>query len=203
MVVPTPPAPGVRLGGNAYGTRVSATVDGQVKVYSGPTGVVRTPYTGSNGTTLRNRTASVNVPGVQTTGAVASTSTSSLSGTSDADVLNTDEIAKVNLLNGVVTAGALKVTARGTQVDGAYRGVMRMTLVNLRVGGRQVPVDVAPNTRYDVAGVGRVVVNQHVRNAKVNIIRGVHVTLTTAQVGLPVGARIEVAVASTAIIEPS
>lgn len=199
MLVPTPPSPGARLAGNAYGTRVSAKVDGSVKVYSGPTAVVRTPYSSSNGKTLTNDTAAVKVPGVLTTGAVGSTSTSSLSGTSDATVVNTDEIARVNVLAGTVTADAIKVTARGSQTSGAYRGGMRMSLVNLKVAGRQIPLDVAPNTRIDVAGVGRVVVNQQIQNGRTNVIRGVLITLTTAQAGLPVGARIEIAVASTSI----
>lgn len=42
-------------------------------------------------------------------------------------------------------------------------------------------------------------VNQQIQIGRQNIIRGVHITLSTAQAGLPVGAQIEIAVASTLI----
>jgi hypothetical protein len=199
MVTPIDLEEGAVLGGTAYGTRVRAESDGTVKVTSGPTAAVRTPYSGSNGTTLGNNTAAVNIPGLLTTAAVGSATTSSRSGESDAVVHNTNEVATVNLLGGLVTADAIRVVARGTQTSGVYRGTMKMSLLNLTVGGRAIPVDVAPNTAIHVAGLGRVVVNQQVQRGKVNVIRGVYITLDTSRAGLPVGATIEIAVASTSI----
>lgn len=195
-----PPSTGATIAGTAYGTRVEAAAGSSVQVYSHATANIDTPFGSSNGETLRNATAAVNVPGVVTTGAIESTTTSSKSGTSDAQIVNTNELARLNVLGGVVTADAIKVTATGKRTNGAYQGSMNMTLVNLKVAGQTIPIDVSPNTKITVAGLGEVIINQQVQNGGANLVRAVYIKLSTAQAGLPVGAEIEVGVAYTAIL---
>jgi hypothetical protein len=68
-------------------------------------------------------------------------------------------------------------------------------LLNLTVDGNAIPVNVAPNTKLDLAGVGTLVINERVKQRWGGYVRALHLTLTTAQYGLPVGAEIEVGVA--------
>jgi hypothetical protein len=200
-VVPVPPAQGADIAGNAFGTWVQAAAGSTVGVNSGPTAMIQTPYAGSDGKPLTNSTASVNVPGILSTGVITSTTTSTKKiGTLDAEITNSNQLGKVNVLGGVITADAVGVTAHGKRVSGAYTGDMKMTLVNLKVAGIVIPLDVKPNTTINVAGLGKVVINQQIQNGGWNIIRGVYVELSTAQAGLPVGATIEIAVAATRIL---
>lgn len=198
-VVPTPPASGAAISGNAYGTYVKAAAGSTVAINSGPTAMIGTPYAGSFGKTLTNSTVSVSLPGVLSTGVISSTTTSTKTGTDDAEITNSNQLAKVNVLGGIVTADAIGVTAHGKRVSGVYTGDMKMTLVNLNVAGVVIPLNVAPNTTIDVAGLGKVIINQQLQTPGWNITRGVYITLSTAQAGLPVGATIEIAVASTRI----
>jgi hypothetical protein len=198
-VNPVPPASGADISGNAYGTWVQAAVGSTVGISSGPTAMIGTPYAGSFGKPLTNSTVSVNVPGILSTGVITSTTTSNKTGTSDAEITNSNQLAKVNVLGGIITADAVGVTAHGKRVSGVYTGDMKMTLVNLKVAGAVIPLDVAPNTTITVAGLGKVVINQQLQIPGWNIARGVYITLSTAQAGLPVGATIEIAVASTRI----
>lgn len=200
-VIPaTPTAAG--LTGHAYGTKAVAKVGDSVTVEAPATAMLRTPPGGSGGKTLRNTTLGVNVPGVLSTGAVESTSTSSRFGTNelDADVRNTNELARVNVLAGLVTADAIKVTAHSRRVNGTCSGSASMTLVNLKVGGTTIPLNVAPNTTIKVGDLAKVVVNQQIRQGCGTLARGVYITLLKPQGELPVGAEIEVAKAATGIL---
>lgn len=196
----TPTAAG--LTGQAYGTKAFAKVGDGITVEAPATAVLRTPPGGSNGATLKNTTVGVNVPGILTTGAVESTSTSSRFGTNDldADVVNTNEIARVNILAGLVTADAIKVTAHSRRVGGTCSGNASMTLVNLKVAGTTIPLNVAPNTTINVANIAKVVVNQQVRQGCGTLARGVLITLLSPQGDLPLGAQVEVATATTGIL---
>ncbi len=76
-----------------------------------------------------------------------------------------------------------------------------MTTVNLVVAGQTIPLNVGPNTRIDVLGLGEVVVNRQVQSTtnRQNLIQALYIKLDTARAGLPVGAVIEVGVAATVI----
>lgn len=195
------PSPGATLYGMAFGTQVAASGGSLAKIESGPTAFLGTPYKGSNGKTLSRTTATVNVPGLLTTGAVTSTSTSTKDLIGDADIRNTNTVAGLNLLGGLVKATAIKVVAHGRMQDGKWTSGMSMSTVNLVVAGHAIPVNVAPNTAISVAGLGRVVLNRRVRNGTThaNQIEAIRITLSTAKAGLPVGAVIQVSVAATQI----
>lgn len=195
-----PPNPGADLIGFGYGTRVLAEDGGTIEVTSGPTAWRPTPIGGSDGATLTNATASVDVTGVLSTGEVKSTSTSQLFDNGDAFVTTTNEVAGLQVLGNVVTADAIKSTSHGEWTEGVYSGSMDLTFVNLTVAGQPIDVDVAPNTTIDVAGVGKVTINQQTTAGTTKRVRAIHIVLDTAQAGLPVGAEIEVAVAATKIV---
>lgn len=197
------PSAAARMLGGAYGTRVQANVSTAVQTKSGPTAFVATPSGSSHGRTLTNTTAGVSVPSVLTTQAVASTSWSDTdAATGYAEMRNSNEVAGLNLLNGLITADAVKVQANGKKTGTTWAGSMRMTLVNLVVAGQSIPINVSPNTKIDVAGLGTVTINQQTQyaNVRLNVIRAIHIKLSTERAGLPAGAEIEVAVASTQIM---
>jgi hypothetical protein len=56
-------------------------------------------------------------------------------------------------------------------------------------------VHVGRDTSSDIAGVGTLVLNEQTRKDWGGYVRALHLTLTTAQQGLPAGAQIEVGVA--------
>ncbi len=200
------PQTGAKLGGVAYSTRVRADVGDGIQVVSDPTARMGTPYFSSKGMTLENRVVGVNVPGLLTTDAAMSTSTSTKNG-SNAEILNTNELADLNVLGGLITADALRVEAHGKLLDGTWTSRMKMTFVNLVVAGTQIPIDVSRNTIIDVAGLGKVTINRQLVNTAPNKgiyqnqIYGIRITLSTERAGLPVGAVIEIGAASTLIVQ--
>jgi len=74
-----------------------------------------------------------------------------------------------------------------------------MNLVNLVIAGQHIPVNVAPNTLINIAGIAKIYINQQVvQHDRVGII-GLRVILSTAKYGLPIGADVQVAVATATI----
>lgn len=199
------PANTASLAGNAYGTRVRAESGDGVKIVSDPTAQVATPTGSSGGRTLNNSVLSTRVPGLLTTGVVSSATTSTNDAFGNAEVVNTNQTAGLNLLGGLIKADAIKVTASNRLLDRVWTHAEEFKLVNLVIAGRKIPVDVSPNTSVDVADLGEVTINyQESRyhgsyNTKV---AGLRIVLDTARAGLPVGAVVEVAVATTAIAPP-
>lgn len=198
----------VRVGGFAFATRAQAKVGDAVKIVSDPTAFRAVPIVTSDGAELSNSTASVNVPGLLTVGAVKSSNVSSRDEAKEnATVTSSNQTAKLNLLGGLITADAIGVTATGSYQRNAatgkfeYTSEMKMTTVNLVIAGQEIPIDVSPNTKINVAGLGLVEINKQVSApaTRANLIYGLRITLDTAQAGLPVGAVVELAVAHTII----
>lgn len=195
MSVPVPnqnPA----LGGFAFGTDVKVKVTDAVRGQVGRTAQATTPPNGTGGRKDRNRTAEVNVPGVLRVGAVES-STKARARKGYGRIVNQNQIAGVDLFNGLITADAVQVRATSTYRKGRFRPREQMTFANLRIAGREIPVDVGRNTTIDVAGLGKVVLNQRIRRPGSNKIRGLYVKVLEPGNGVEVGATIELAVAAT------
>ncbi|MDZ5621357.1 choice-of-anchor P family protein [Nocardioides sp. HM23] len=197
------PATGAKLFGQAYGTRVKAHVGEAAQIISDPTARVSAPSGSSHGRTIQNQTLGVRVPGLLTTGVVTSTTNSTKDDAGNAEMRNTNEIARLNVLGGLIRAEALKVLAYGKVQGGKWTSRMRMTFVNLVIAGQKIPIDVGRNTVIDVAGLGEVAINLQQKNpngARQNLINGIRITLDTERAGLPIGAVIEIGVAGTFII---
>lgn len=198
MLFPTPQTDAQPVGGGAYSTFIGAAVGDNVKVLSQPTGQVSVPIGGTNGFPYTASAASVKIPNVLTVGALQNT-VNALTVPGFADVRTESEIAKVNLLNGLIRADAIDVVAhtRDSLPDSVNEA--KMNLVNLVIAGQHIPINVAPNTLVNIAGIAKIYINQQVvHHDHVGII-GLRVILSTAKYGLPIGADIQVAVATATI----
>lgn len=195
-MAPPVPVEQPTVGGFAYGTQVLASAGSEVKGQVGKTANVGVPPGSSGGRTGTNTTASVKVPNVLNLGAVTSTSTS-FAEPGFAEVKTTNEIVGVNLFNGVITADALKVVSMSKFENGALTRSMKFTFVNLVVAGTPIDVNVAPNTTINVAGLGKVVINDQIKTFNANRIRGIYIKLLEPNGGLATGAEVEVAVAAS------
>ena len=195
IVVPAPPPSAPQIGGIGYSSMIKATVGPALDLDAGPSAFVSTPPGGTEGETIQNATAEVTVPNVLHVAAAKSWTTGkTLPGHGKVKVNN--ELAGLNVLNGLITADAIsagvvvkkkkskKLTTRlGSQ------------LLNLSVAGNPISANVPPNTKLNLAGVGTLVLNEQVKESWGGYVRALHLTLTTEQYGLPVGAEIEVGVA--------
>ena len=184
--------------GNAFGTLAKAHV-GDLQAVHGPTAYVQTPPFGNNGIPIRNSTASLRLPGVVTTGAVESISTST-SVPLTADVANSNEVARVSLLGGLIKASAIKVIAHANldaagnvTVDGS------MDTLRLEINGNDIPINVAPNTKIEIPNVVSLTVNEQVTKARSITVTGLHLTLLSPQGNLGIGADVRVAEAQAGI----
>lgn len=200
-------APGIpvnqpQVGGFAYGTQVLVSAGSEVSGQVGKTAAIGTPPGGTAGKTSTNTTATANVPGVLKASAITSTTTATVSATA-AEVTNTNEIAGVNLFDGIITADAIKVTAHSKKVNGVLTRDLKLEFVNLKVAGNEIPVNVGPNTTINVAGLGKVVINEQIQTSNANRVRGIYVKLLEPKGGLGTGAEVEVAVAASWITQPS
>jgi hypothetical protein len=199
-MAPPVPVEQPTVGGYAYGTQVLASAGSDVKGQVGKTATVGVPPGSSGGKLARNTTATVKVPGVINLGAVTSTS-QSFAEPGYADVTTTNEIAGVNLFNGLITADALKVVSTSKKENGVLTRSMKLTFVNLVVAGNPIDIDVAPNTTINVAGLGKVVINDQIKTFNANRIRGIYIKLLEPNGGLETGAEVEVAVAASWITQ--
>ena len=78
-----------------------------------------------------------------------------------------------------------------------------LQFINLKIAGKVIPVDVAPNTTINVAGLGKVVINEQKEQRAPGVghiyrVIALHVTLDTARAGLPVGAEIQIGASRSA-----
>ncbi len=155
------------------------------------------PCRGTNGHTLRNTVASLNVgvAGNILTGGVNTSTAYALKTDTTATTTQTTKIAKVNLLGGLITADAIKAVAEVDVTDSALTpSFSGSKLVNLVVAGQKIPENVPENTVVQLPGLGSVTikfVNQAVYGNQASGIEVemLQVNVTTQNsLGLPVGA---------------
>lgn len=198
---PTTRGGGAQLGGAGFGAYINADVaDGEVNASTGILGGKPMPAAGTGGETQSNTTARVKVPGILNVGAIESTVTGLSSATLN-DALVTSKLAGLKLFptltGALISADAIgstshaRVTEDGGQVDGSFQ------FVHLKVAGKLIPVDVPPNTTIDIAGLGRVTLNEHTSVEVPGFVHGyqvigLHVVLDTERAGLPIGAEIQI-----------
>lgn len=198
------------VGGLGYGTNVRANVADLAQLDVSPTAVIITPMVGTNGEVQRNTTVSTDVEGVLSTGTVITTAFASTSQRRSYSRM-TQQTQGVNILNGLVTADAVKVSSIAERVapDTKVKKTMSMSFVNLKILGTEIPVDVSPNTKITVnsgglLGLGdkpiaEITINKRVKNAVGSAIIGVEIKLLSDRGALKTGAIVELAVASTLI----
>jgi hypothetical protein len=100
-------------------------------------------------------------------------------------------------LGGLITADAIKVKSHVAKTQTGHVEEQSLEFVKLKVAGKTIAADVKPNTRINVLGLGRVTINEQVSASGYSAIVGVRVILSVKKLGLPVGADIQLGVAST------
>jgi hypothetical protein len=185
--------------GSAYGTRVTAAVGTLANIQSDPTAPITMPAAGTHGVPTYNTVASADLAPLLKVGAV----TTSATGTDTATVLDartSAEVAGVNLFNGLIVADAIKAEAHASGIPGgASESDGTSTLVNLRIGGKLIPINVSPNTVINIANLAIVTINEIVKTPNAVLVRVLDIKITTAHYGLPVGAEIQIATATASV----
>ncbi|MGO4359890.1 choice-of-anchor P family protein [Terrabacter sp. RAF57] len=201
-----PPATGVSA--LAYGTYV--VVGGLVR--SGPTALASIGCTTAFGHTATGSTAAVTVP---TAGSVGATRTSAATSTTTTYKISraTATTGAVNLLGGLVRADAVTGASTATlSTSGVYSGGNRAELIGLKIGGRALNANPAPNSAIPLrtsagAALATVYLNTQTKAFSGNDWRvsttALRVVITAQNsLGLPVGSRIDVGVANTSLSRP-
>ena len=196
--------PQVIVGGQAYAATALATTN-ELKNRVGKAAFITIGCEGTNGKTRSNN---VNILDVGNVLSSATGKTTAFGGpTSSGTVAKTTAtIENLSLLSGLVRADAVKAVAEDTFRNGRRISSTQGTrFANLRVAGVPVPIDVAPNTRLTLPGIGYVIANEQKVPSPTSTARlqvnGLHIFVTKNNaLGLPIGTQIIVAHAeSTAV----
>ncbi len=204
LVVPaTDQAGGLQLGGGGLGAYAFAHVGDEVQAETGQIGGKFMPPLGTNGKTMSNTTARVNLPGLLIAKGVESTVTgTSIPALSEGIVTSTVtglRLFPTGFAGGLITATAIGSTSHVRMDGGTPITEGSLQFVNLTIAGKAIPINVAPNTTLNIAGLGKVVINEQ-KELRVNGVAhafqvvALHITLDTARAGLPVGAEIQLGV---------
>ena len=177
------------LGGVGYGA--SAHLGGNL--IAGEEFPQPMPCLGTHGSTLTNSAASITIPGVLATGTVTDTAYGAVNGTKASGEV-TAAIQNLNLLNGLVTATAVKadVTASGNPPslgdNSSFAGLSVAGFPGL--GG-----SVAPNTKLSLAGIGTLWLHRVVQTgSSIRVIMiQLDVTVPSNPLGLTPGTVVDIA----------
>jgi hypothetical protein len=163
----------------------------------GPVAVAGTSCQGGSSTVGLN---GYTVPVVGNTGNETSSASGAIT-SSSATATAQNSISNVNLLGGLITADKIGTTASASWNGGGSRSGSA-TFVNVKVNGSLLPSNLAPNTRENLPGIGYVIVNEqygssNASEATENVIGiDIYITVSNNSVGLAVGTRIVVSLAS-------
>lgn len=196
------------LGGGALSLYAESHAGDTVKAETGRLANYDVPIAGTDGQVFNNHLANANVGSLLSSGALDS-DVFGISTAKYAKVTADNKIAYLNLFNRLLFGGLIQATAIGTDahvemIGDTWQMGGSLQFVNLRIAGKEIPVDVAPNTSIHVANLGTVTINEQ-RSASIpGFLHGfqvtaLHIVLDTAGYGLPVGADVQLGV-SQAIV---
>lgn len=190
------PFEGPRLFGIGYALKASVKADDEITVLAGPIGRQFLQNGGTGGNEIERSIVGLNVPFAAKASVLGTTVEGSRRPEKSSGSVHA-HAAKVNLFGGKVIVDVAEATA-GTSLSmddpqPTLTGSSR--LVGLKLGGKAMPVDVPPNTKVDVLGLGTVTINQQVRNGNSILVRALDIKIDTKGLGVPVGAEIELSVA--------
>jgi hypothetical protein len=191
---------GPLIAGNAYATQITGAVGNLAQVASGPTAQISQPFGGTHGVDKVNSTAFVNLGQIAQVGAISSVA----NGVKSNDVTSysrmTTNLAHINLLNGAITADAVTGQAyAAANPDGTTATSTFTSLVNLSIGGKAIPINVSPNTVIKLGSIATIIVRKEVKSPYAAAVEALEITINTATLGLPVGAKIIVGRASASV----
>lgn len=185
----------------AYGTAFASEVGILARATSGRTAAVYLPCGGTSGSVITNHTASVQVPGVLSVGAMSSSGQSTESTKSGIVATTSSQAAGVKVLNGLVSIDAVTAKATATRNPSTLVTSSSGThVVGLKINGKSVVVSTKENSKVDIAGVGTLWVNRVVRSGTQIQVFGVQLQLTKAYAGRPVGTYVSIASARSGIV---
>lgn len=202
ILIPTP-IDGQAAFGAAYSTRAQIKVSDALKLASAPTSMIIAPAGGTNGVDLTNAIAKVNLPGIASVNGLANTANATVTPTRTGSTM-TSTIADINLLGGLIRADAVLARARVVSQAGSEPvTTAHSRLVNLVIGGRPIPLSVAPNTVIEIPGLVRVTINEQIPGNVVQrgvTVRALHVVALPDAPNDILGLDLEVGVATTWVL---
>lgn len=183
--------------GNAFGT--FAEVGN--RAIAGRSAVV-TLCTTKAGVTKSNDVSSVDVPSVVHTGAVRTSLRSSLRASGPLSRASA-AVFDANLLTGVISATAVHAVSKTSHDGTGFKLQGSGSFTDLVINGRAIGTRPAPNTTVRLPGVGRVVLNEQIRDVGANsaslTVNMMHVYVTKNLAGVAKGTRIIVAHATSGL----
>lgn len=190
------------LGGQAYAASANATIGSVLQNQIGRQALVTVGCLGTYGVTRTNTVASVKAGNIVSTGTGTTTAFGGLNGTSGTIARTTAKIENASLLNGLITFGAINISAEDKWNGSTHTRTITSQFLNLKVAGLALPVSVGKNTRIDLPLLGYVIINEQKTPATATAkgltqVIGLRIVVTnTNLLGLKVGSEITVAYAS-------
>ncbi|MBM7794165.1 choice-of-anchor P family protein [Paenarthrobacter ilicis] len=166
-------------------------------INSGPTALA---YTRCGAGTTSAKVAGLNIPGLATAGAASTTTTGVLTPQAKSSVTN--NIAGLNVLNGLIQVDAIKAETSATLPAGATAATLTdtSTFTNLRIAGLPaINASVAPNTVVQVAGLGRVTLHKVTRSSNAIVVTMIEVVLNQPIGALPTGSTIQIGYSNSGV----
>lgn len=192
--------------GKAFGTKVTVT-PGTTGITAGTTAVSQI-CTESTGISDSNSVATVSLPGIASTGVVDTSVASAVAGSSTSSTA-TSTVNGLSLLGGLVAADAVKsVSSSISSASGFSTSAAGTIFTNAKVLGLPVLLNVAPNSRIVLPGIGYVILNEQMSSvsstaAKLTV-NAVHIHVSEVNVlGLPVGLQLIIAGAESSTLANS
>jgi hypothetical protein len=191
---------GPLISGNAFDTEVTAHAGQLLNAESGPTAQISQPFGGTHGVDKVNSTAAVNLPSILTLGAASDIANGVKSNTTLSYSRMTSNLAHINLLNGLITADALSGTVEASATPQGVTSTSTSTsLVNLVIAGHPIAVNTKPNTIIKIGNLLTITIGLQAKSPFAAVVKVLDIVVNTASYGLPVGAEIQVGVATAAI----
>ena len=188
------PVAGV-VAGYAYGTQaqIGTTFD------SGPSFVIYMPCHGTANAVRSNSGSSVNIPGIATAGTIVNTVKGRVA-TPTTTAETTSTIQTANVLQGVVTATAIKSVSRGSTDGSTYTfNDTGSSFGTISIQGNQIDPGAAPGTAVEVPGVGTVTLRKVSRTSKSISVSMIEVLLKQPVGNLPIGTVVRVGVSKVVL----
>ncbi len=182
---------------SAFGTSVSLGST----VTSGQSALTTLSCTADGDRHATNSAAGLSLAPLAKAGAVSTTADTYASPVRSVTTAST---ADVSLLSGLVRATAVKAVSATTRTSTGYElSATGTTLTGLVVAGKRIAADTAPNTRIELAGIGRITVNEQIRSTKGLTVRGLHLVVSQRNLlGLAVGTDVTVSQAVSGVSDP-
>lgn len=190
------PPPTTVLGGHAFGHKL---FEGQ-RAQSGPSAKAYVPCVGTNGKPRINTIAGVGHPGAFQTGTVWNTAMGRVAGRS-ATAKTTSSVESLNLLNGLVTADAVRAVALASK-QGNSRALSNAgsKFVNLVVAGRPMGSETGPNREIQLPGIGTLWLQRVFRTSNGIEVRMIELVVSEENpFGLKPGSKLMLAVARASV----